>query len=111
MKHPGRTLNFDPIFTFIFNPSPVLNFGPGPAFDHDSDPFLDFDHCSAFNFNSATSPNSGVDEARIQQLASRWHWLYRRYCACVIPLFAPQSGDSCLLRVSALGHLLKKNTA
>ncbi|GBP77612.1 hypothetical protein EVAR_90248_1 [Eumeta japonica] len=23
----------------------------------------------------------------IQQLASRWHWLYRRYCACVIPLF------------------------
>ncbi|GBP85564.1 hypothetical protein EVAR_67741_1 [Eumeta japonica] len=34
-----------------------------------------------------------------------WHWLYRRYCACVIPLFAPQSGDSCLLRVSALGHL------
>ncbi|GBP81202.1 hypothetical protein EVAR_58040_1 [Eumeta japonica] len=40
------------------------------------------------------------------QLASRWHWLYRRYCACVIPLFAPQSGDSCLLRVSALGHLL-----
>ncbi|GBP68729.1 Uncharacterized protein F54F2.9 [Eumeta japonica] len=40
------------------------------------------------------------------QLASRWHWLYRRYCACVIPLFAPQSGDSCLLRVSALWHLL-----
>ncbi|GBP16980.1 hypothetical protein EVAR_101994_1 [Eumeta japonica] len=36
----------------------------------------------------------------VQQLASRWHWLYRRYCACVIPLFAPQSGDSCLLRVS-----------
>ncbi|GBP60036.1 hypothetical protein EVAR_44246_1 [Eumeta japonica] len=27
----------------------------------------------------------------VQQLASRWHWLYRRYCACVIPLFAPQS--------------------
>ncbi|GBP36773.1 hypothetical protein EVAR_28114_1 [Eumeta japonica] len=42
----------------------------------------------------------------VQQLASRWHWLYRRYCACVIPLFATQSGDSCLLRVSALGHLL-----
>ncbi|GBO99802.1 hypothetical protein EVAR_74212_1 [Eumeta japonica] len=42
----------------------------------------------------------------ILQLASRWHWLYRRYCACVIPLFAPQSGDLCLLRVSALGHFL-----
>ncbi|GBP49597.1 hypothetical protein EVAR_97894_1 [Eumeta japonica] len=38
----------------------------------------------------------------VQQLASRWHWLYRRYCECVIPLFAPQSGDSCLLRVSAI---------
>ncbi|GBP19730.1 hypothetical protein EVAR_8890_1 [Eumeta japonica] len=45
------------------------------------------------------------------QLASRWHWLYQRYCACVIPLFAPRSGDSCPLRVSTLGHLLKKNTA
>ncbi|GBP17556.1 hypothetical protein EVAR_12266_1 [Eumeta japonica] len=43
-----------------------------------------------------------------QQLASRWHWLYRRYCACVIPLLAPQSGDPCLLRVSVLRHLLKK---
>ncbi|GBP00198.1 hypothetical protein EVAR_826_1 [Eumeta japonica] len=32
-----------------------------------------------------------------QQLASRWHWLYRRYCARVIPLFAPQS----VLSVSA----------
>ncbi|GBP35406.1 Odorant receptor coreceptor [Eumeta japonica] len=67
MKHPGHTLNFDPIFTFIFNPSPVLNFGPGPAFGYDSDPFLDFDPCSAFNFNSATSPNSDVDEARKKQ--------------------------------------------
>ncbi|GBP23435.1 hypothetical protein EVAR_22294_1 [Eumeta japonica] len=27
------------------------------------------------------------------------------------PPLHPQSGDSCLLRVSALGHLLKKNTA
>ncbi|GBP11505.1 hypothetical protein EVAR_92989_1 [Eumeta japonica] len=26
--------------------------------------------------------------------------------ACLIPLFAPKSGDSCQLRVSALGHLL-----
>ncbi|GBP03997.1 hypothetical protein EVAR_74772_1 [Eumeta japonica] len=42
----------------------------------------------------------------VQGLVFGWHWLYRRYCACVIPLFAPQSGDSCLLRVSALGHLL-----
>ncbi|GBP23193.1 Dorsal-ventral patterning protein Sog [Eumeta japonica] len=50
-------------------------------------------------------------DVNFQQLASRWHWLYRRYCACVIPLVAPQSGVSCLLRVSALGHLLKKNPA
>ncbi|GBP68671.1 hypothetical protein EVAR_47677_1 [Eumeta japonica] len=50
--------------------------------------------------------NSNQKQARDRQLASRWHWLYRRYCACVIPLFAPQSDDSCLLRVSALGHLL-----
>ncbi|GBP54238.1 hypothetical protein EVAR_43263_1 [Eumeta japonica] len=54
--------------------------------------------------------NTCLQLSLVQQLASRWHWLYRRYCACVIPLFAPQSGDSCLLRVSALGHL-KKNTA
>ncbi|GBP61853.1 hypothetical protein EVAR_97295_1 [Eumeta japonica] len=27
------------------------------------------------------------------------------------PTLRPQSGDSCLLRVSALGHLLKKNSA
>ncbi|GBP25016.1 hypothetical protein EVAR_94311_1 [Eumeta japonica] len=36
----------------------------------------------------------------------KWYCLHRRYCVCVIPLFAPQSDDSCLLRVSALGHLL-----
>ncbi|GBP37358.1 hypothetical protein EVAR_22820_1 [Eumeta japonica] len=64
MKHPGHILNFDPIFTFIFNPSPLLNVGPGRAFDHDSNPSLDFDPCSAFNFNSATSPNSDVDETQ-----------------------------------------------
>ncbi|GBP95091.1 hypothetical protein EVAR_69018_1 [Eumeta japonica] len=57
------------------------------------------------------------EEKSVQQLASRWHWLYRRYCACdyacargLYPL-RPQSGDSCLLRVSALGHLFKENTA
>ncbi|GBP78144.1 hypothetical protein EVAR_99178_1 [Eumeta japonica] len=43
------------------------------------------------------------DRHSVQQLASRWHWLYRRYCACVIPLFAPQSGDSCLLRLEGPG--------
>ncbi|GBP94424.1 Retrovirus-related Pol polyprotein from transposon TNT 1-94 [Eumeta japonica] len=42
----------------------VLNFGPGPAFDYVSGLFLDFDPGSALNFNSATSPNSDVDEAR-----------------------------------------------
>ncbi|GBP85569.1 hypothetical protein EVAR_64560_1 [Eumeta japonica] len=57
-------------------------------------------------FVSASARARCGDLALLQQLASRWHWLYRRYCACVIPLFAQQFGDSCLLRVSALGHLL-----
>ncbi|GBP30255.1 hypothetical protein EVAR_94565_1 [Eumeta japonica] len=60
----------------------------------------------ALALSSASSSKRATGVRRVQQLASRWHWLYRRYCACVIPLFAPQSGDSCLLRVLALGHLL-----
>ncbi|GBP80114.1 hypothetical protein EVAR_55932_1 [Eumeta japonica] len=56
--------------------------------------------------DAADANASGSADEFAQQLASRWHWLYRRYCACVIPLCAPQSGDSCLLRLSALGHLL-----
>ncbi|GBP86240.1 hypothetical protein EVAR_57361_1 [Eumeta japonica] len=54
----------------------------------------------------AHHPPTAAQSRGLQQLASRWHGLYRRYCACVIPLFAPQSGDSCLLRVSALEHIL-----
>ncbi|GBP28688.1 hypothetical protein EVAR_19729_1 [Eumeta japonica] len=64
MKHPGHTLNFDPIFTLIFNPSVVLDFGCSPIFDSDSDPFLGFVPYPAFNSNSITNPSSNFDEAR-----------------------------------------------
>ncbi|GBP87497.1 hypothetical protein EVAR_59991_1 [Eumeta japonica] len=64
MKHPGQTLNFNPIFTFIFNLSPVPNFDPGPGSAYDSGPFLDFSPCPALNFNSATSPSSNLNKAR-----------------------------------------------
>ncbi|GBP91106.1 hypothetical protein EVAR_100407_1 [Eumeta japonica] len=64
VKHPGQTLNFDPVFTLLFNPSHVLNFGSGPAFDSDFGPFLHFVPCSAFNSNSATSSNSDLNEAK-----------------------------------------------
>ncbi|GBP04892.1 hypothetical protein EVAR_3782_1 [Eumeta japonica] len=55
MKHPGRIFNFDPIFTFIFDLGPFLDFAPSPV----------------FNFNSATSPNSDLDEARARANASQ----------------------------------------
>ncbi|GBO99237.1 hypothetical protein EVAR_66947_1 [Eumeta japonica] len=33
----------------------------------------------------------GVPTTTLDFRPARWHWLYRPYCACVIPLFAPQS--------------------